>query len=212
VTKNLFIRNYLALITIYVRQLLNFINIGNPSNLKKRRLIVNSATDRGIKTLIETGTYFGHSTIFFSKKFNKVITIEISKGLFDFTSKKFINHQNIHNFLGDSSVVMKDLLDELDAPAVFFLDGHASGGVTESGELPSPIEKELKILSSFNYLQNSIVFIDDAVGFDGTNSYPRYEEIERWCLQNGFDKPRIELEMIIICPKTQDTQKKFSNS
>ncbi len=154
----------------------------------------------------------GHISViqqFFSKRFKEVITIEISKGLFDFTSKKFRNHQNINNFLGDSSLVIKDILDKFDSPVAFFLDGHASGGVTGSGNLPSPIKHELETLSTFNYLQNSIVFIDDAVDFDGTNSYPSYEEIERWCLQNRLDKPLIELGMFIICPKTQETRGKF---
>ena len=208
--KNLFIRNYLALLNIYIRRLLNVINIGNVSNIKKRKFIASAASRKGIKTLIETGTYFGHSTVYFSKKFDRVYTIEISNSLFNFTSKKFRRYQNIDNYLGNSSDLLDGIIDGLDVPALFFLDGHASGGVTASGDTPTPVKKELASLQSFKYLRNSIIFIDDAVGFDGTNSYPSFEEIEQWCRHNELEKPKIELEMITIYPKSKgDSVKVF---
>jgi len=186
---------------IHFRLLLNTFKIGNVSNVTKRQFIAKQAARNNIKTLIETGTYFGHSTMFFSKKFTKVFTIEISKGLFDFTSKKFLKHQNICNFLGDSSLVLKNIIEKLDTEAIFFLDGHASGGVTGFGDKASPAKEELAILASFTYLPNSMIFIDDAVGFDGTNSYPSLDEIESWALKNGLDKPKVEFDMIVIYPR-----------
>jgi hypothetical protein len=202
IPKNLFIRNLAALLTIYAKLFFNLFKIGNVSNISKRRFIATRSAKFGINVIVETGTYFGHSTIYFSKRFKKVYTIEISEKLFQFVTKKFSKCKNIDNFLGDSSVVIKEVLNKLDSPAVFFLDGHASGGVTESGDKASPIREELISLATFKHLTSSIIFIDDAIGFDGTNSYPSYKELVNWCIENKLEVPKIELDMLTIYPRS----------
>jgi hypothetical protein len=200
ILKNLIFRNYLALSAIYVKWIFNFFRISSVSNIRKRKFIIKQAFKYDLDTIVETGTYFGHSTIYFSKKFTKVFTIEISRNLYDFVARKFIKHENINSYLGDSSFVIDEIIKKINGPAVFFLDGHASGGVTECGDKPSPVREELKILSLFPYLQKSILFIDDAAGFDGKNSYPSFQEVARWCLENKLKEPKVELDMLVIFP------------
>jgi predicted O-methyltransferase YrrM len=53
----------------------------------KRKYIANLSKQFNIKTLIETGTYFGQSTKYFSKKFDQVYTIELSQELHNFAKK-----------------------------------------------------------------------------------------------------------------------------
>jgi predicted O-methyltransferase YrrM len=71
----------------------NFFRVGSVSNVRKRKFISNQALKYDLDTIVETGTYFGHSTIYFSKKFTKVFTIEISDNLYDFAARRFLKRK-----------------------------------------------------------------------------------------------------------------------
>ena len=165
----------------------------------KRKYIKKLAIDNNLKLLIETGTYFGQSTKYFAKYFERVYTIELSEELFNYT-KKHNSASNIQFYQGNSSEKLKEIINDLATSATFFLDAHASGGVTVSGEIVSPVRIELGILEKFKFLRNSLIIIDDARGFDGTNSYPSYTEIQLWAKKSNMGRVYIELDMIVIEP------------
>jgi hypothetical protein len=154
--------------------------------------------------MVESGTYFGQSTKYFSKIFNKVFSVELSPALYDFSSRRFSKISNIFLYLGDSVVQLPRIILLLNQPTIFYLDAHASGGVTQQGQEPSPIKKELEIISHFEYLRNSIILLDDARGFDGSNSYPSFMEVSEWAERNELSKPYIKLDMIIIEPVSKN--------
>ena len=69
------------------------------------------------------------------------------------------------------------MLQELKEPAIFWLDGHYSGGITARIEKYSPIEEELQTLR--HYRESApLILIDDARGFLGEHGYPTLEELE----------------------------------
>ena len=78
---------------------------------------------------IETGTNQGKTIISFEPYFNNLYTIEISESLYN-TAKCKYNGNKIKFILGDSSIVLKELLPKIREKCIFFLDGHWSGGDT----------------------------------------------------------------------------------
>ena len=81
----------------------------------------------GIKTIVETGTCLGSSTIFFAKHFENVITIEANPEYqtiaINRCAKEKIN--NVQFLLGDSSNILLGALSKLaDEKVMFFLDAH----------------------------------------------------------------------------------------
>jgi len=153
--------------------------------------------------VVESGTYLGQSTKYFSKQFTKVFSVEISPKLFEFSQKRLTKIKNVFLLQGDSVDQLPKIISYLDQPTIFYLDAHASGGVTHQGLEPSPVKKELDIISNFRFLNRSIIALDDARGFDGSNSYPSFVEICKWAADNKLLQPYIHLDMIIIEPVTK---------
>lgn len=76
-----------------------------------------------IKTVIETGTYHGVTTKWLSENFNQIKTIEVNKTHYD-KAKQFLNYiPNINMFLGESSLLLGEILKLSPNPLVF-LDAH----------------------------------------------------------------------------------------
>jgi len=198
------LRKVLSDIALTVYTIKYYITKKKPTTIVKRKFISKIGNYYGCKIMVETGTYFGQSTKYFSKIFNKVFSVELSPALYDFSSRRFSKISNIFLYLGDSVVQLPRIILLLNQPTIFYLDAHASGGVTQQGQEPSPIKKELEIISNFKHLSNSIILLDDARGFDGSNSYPSFMEVSKWAERNELSKPYIKLDMIIIEPVSKN--------
>jgi hypothetical protein len=109
---------------------------------------------------IETGTYYGSTTKWASAQFRKVFTIELSAYLYNLTKDELLSKGNITPILGDSRIVLPQILKTIDSNAVFWLDGHYSAGVTAGIDDPCPLPEELKIILQRN--NDDIILIDDA--------------------------------------------------
>jgi hypothetical protein len=64
----------------------------------------------------------------------------------------------------------------LNEPALFWLDGHYSGGVTEKADIETPIMKELEYIFT-HPVKNHLILIDDARLFIGKRDYPTLEVV-----------------------------------
>lgn len=84
----------------------------------------------------------------------------------------------MHLLLGDSGIVLQEVLLALNRTALFWLDAHYSGGSTARGSVDTPIVQELDTILSLS--PNSVVLIDDARLFDGSNSYPTLTELSQY--------------------------------
>jgi hypothetical protein len=113
-----------------------------------------------IKTFIETGTYKGKTSMWASGMFDKVFTIENSKELFDSTSEKLKKYENIRFLFGNSAVQLKNVIDEIKQPAIFWLDAHWCGSNTYGSNDPCPLLAE--IITIKQSVPNHIILIDDA--------------------------------------------------
>ena len=110
-------------------------------------------------TFIETGTYLGNTIFAMEPLFNNLHTIEIKKDIYESTKSKYTGNK-IKFYLGDSSVLLKNICLSLDKPAIFFLDGHWSCGDTGKGIKDVPLYEELKNIINF-FKNKAIIIIDD---------------------------------------------------
>jgi hypothetical protein len=113
-----------------------------------------------ITTFVETGTYRGTTTVWASRNFNKVYTIEKSEDLWKAAKSKFSELNNVNFLLGDSREIIKSLVSELNPPILFWLDAHWSGGVTYGEEDECALIGELELIK--NIEGDKFIFIDDA--------------------------------------------------
>lgn len=125
---------------------------------------------------VETGTYMGKMVDAMKNIFSKMYSIELGDELHANAVKKFAEYKHIEIVHGDSGEMMPKVLENIDDVALFWLDGHYSGGITATAELETPIKKELEAIFSHK-IKNHVILIDDARMFVGSNDYPTMEEL-----------------------------------
>ena len=111
------------------------------------------------------------------RNFKQIYSVELSEFYFKRAKKLFKSQKKVDVLLGDSTLVLKELVPTLKSKTLFWLDAHYSGGNTAKGDKESPIVEELKTIFSDN-LQNHVILIDDARCFIGQNDYPTIEELK----------------------------------
>jgi hypothetical protein len=150
----------------------------------------------GYSILVETGTYLGDMVEAQKSRFKKIISIELGVDLFKKAEMRFINDKNVIILQGDSGYVLPEILKELNEPAIFWLDGHYSEGITAKGSKDCPIIEELDAI-----LQNKrfyhILLIDDARCFNGRGDYPTVEKLKEY-IKSKNEKYRVEVRHDII--------------
>lgn len=110
---------------------------------------------------IETGSYQGDGIQrALDAGFSCIYSIELSASLHAHCKNRFAWNPGVHLVLGDSSTVLSLVLDTIDAPATFWLDGHYSSGITARGKTNTPILKELEAIAQ-HPIKNHTILIDD---------------------------------------------------
>ena len=130
----------------------------------------------GMRTFVETGTYHGSTARWASTHFDRVVTVERAPSLYDQAISRSAGHDNIEFVLGDSREVLAELLPKLPDRAVFWLDGHWSGGETYGAGDECPLLGELAAIGA-SHTEHSL-FIDDAHLF--MSAPPRPHDPEEW--------------------------------
>ena len=142
-----------------------------PPHEIKQKVISDLQKTSGLQLFIETGTFMGDMVAAQRSNFKKIYSIELGEQLFRDATERFKDDKHIYILQGDSSDVLPDILKEVAEPAVFWLDGHYSSGITALGKKECPIYEELTAI--FNARQFAhILLIDDARLFTGANDYP----------------------------------------
>lgn len=169
---------------------------GNPPHRYKVDEIRRIARAYRCRSFVETGTYYGDTTWAVMDLFDRSFTIELDDALHELAVRRFADRPQVRVLHGDSGEVLPSLLDELVDPALYWLDGHYSGGVTAKGSLDTPIMKELDAIMTRG--GTFVVLIDDARLFDGTHDYPKLEDLIDSVGQRLGDAFRIEVACDVI--------------
>lgn len=147
-----------------------------PPHVVKQKAIRDLAREFGLKTLVETGTYYGDMVEAMRFSFHHIYSIELSRELYQKARERFSGDRRISLIQGDSGVELGTLVPTLEGPALFWLDGHYSAGVTAKGDKETPIFEELThILGSPE--KRHVILIDDARCFGTDPAYPSLAEL-----------------------------------
>lgn len=145
-------------------------------HLLKRQIIREYATKYSLRILVETGTFWGDMVNAMKSNFDQIYSIELSSFLNKMAVLRFKDFKTIELLQGDSGVELCNVVNRLRQPALFWLDGHYSGGITAKGIEDTPILKELRyILTSQN--SGHVIIIDDARCFGQDPAYPSIETL-----------------------------------
>lgn len=145
---------------------------------------------------VETGTYKGTSTKFFSKYSKFVHTIEPEYNHYFSTKNELKDkgYKNIKFYNGTSEEMLDKVLNDIECENLsIWLDGHWSGGDTFLGDNPTPVLEELKIIKKYCDKFNKIsILIDDIRDFNNyklrpNNNYPDKMILIKWGLENNFN-------------------------
>lgn len=120
-----------------------------------------------INAFIETGTCEGMTAKNAAQVFDQVETIELCKALYDYSRGLWGSYKNIKFHLGDSGLILADVLKAVEGNVLLWLDGHYSGinpamGGTETalGCANAPIMYELNCVKKSG-IKNAVIMIDD---------------------------------------------------
>lgn len=96
-----------------------------------------------VKTVIETGTFYGNTTMAFCDMVPKVVTIEAKPQYYDISLNKFLKAGvKVYSLFGKSEDILSQALRIADQPVLFYLDAH--------WENHCPLLDELRIIAEHN--------------------------------------------------------------
>ena len=167
-----------------------------PPHIVNQGILLRYQERRRFRTFIETGTFTGEMVAAMRPHFDRLISIEMAPAIYEGTKRRFAGDSRVQLLLGDSGVLLPQVLAALDHPALFWLDGHYMGGGTARADLDSPVQRELAALLR-HPTRGHLVLIDDARLFTGTEGYPTFDDLRALVVR---ERPgsRVELEADII--------------
>jgi hypothetical protein len=169
-----------------------------PSHYQKQKVVKDYAKKYALKILIETGTYLGKMIKSTLRSFTEIYSNELDPIFYERAKRKFAKYNHIHIILGDSGEKLKEILEPIQEPVLYWLDAHYFGGITGRGIEYTPIIREIRQILEHKNL-NDIILIDDARLFDGTNDYPTLEQLKAYVDANSPNyNMKVEKGIIIL--------------
>ena len=160
--------------------------------------------DFDVDVVVETGTFRGDTTRFFSNCFDQVHTIEFSKTYFESAQQDLSDCKNIHFHWGSSEKVLGELLPKLkNQKSLFYLDAHWNDYC--------PLLDELSAIAE-THKDNCIIVIDDfKVPHRNDCHYDQYGNVKCTykCIRNHLDKLFSAYEYYYLIPKNPMARAKF---
>src|SRR5690349_14316008 len=179
-----------------------------PPQIVKQRIVREYARRFDLHIFVETGTYLGDMVNAVKKDFDRIYSIELSLELYQNAKQRFKNQTHISILQGDSGKVLKGVLDQVQEPCLFWLDGHYSEGITAKGDLETPVIEELTCIANHPMARRHVILIDDARCFTGKGDYPTVKEINDIVAAAGYNDFKVEHD--IICVRADSAQLKYS--
>jgi hypothetical protein len=150
---------------------MGIITTGIPQEISIGLARLNNST-----VFVETGTLHGETTTWASNHFETVHTIERAEGLYHLHRNQLAAIRGVTPHLGDSRAILPRILDEIGTRrALFWLDGHWSGGETAGAIDECPLIDELACLVDRT---DDIILIDDARLF--LSAPPSPHDADQW--------------------------------
>jgi hypothetical protein len=147
-----------------------------PEGEYKRGMLKRLQKRYGCTYFVETGTFQAKTPLALRHMFKHIYTIELDPNLFSRAKTKLSPFENVSCMQGDSKDLMAFIVQKLDAPAIFWLDGHYSGAGTAKGAIAAPILQELDAIGKSSCKEHIIV-IDDSSDFTHADGNASLSEV-----------------------------------
>lgn len=170
-----------------------------PPQSVKLAVIRHNTPDPHPQVFIETGTYHGDTVAAIKDMYSSVISMEVDEALYKKACIRFATDKNVRMVHGDCAEELPTILSSLHEPAVFWLDGHYSGGETGKGEVEDPILISLNQIA-IHPVREHVIYIDDARTFDGREGRPDISEVFN-CIKKIDSRYIIRVQSDIIVAK-----------
>jgi hypothetical protein len=167
-----------------------------------KRLVLSGYIKKyNLKYFIETGTHLGDTLAYIASNDSiQAVSIELDERYFSAAEDRFAVYKNVKVLHGDSGELIPDVISKLKGPALFWLDGHYSGGDTGKGSFDTPVSAELSAILK-SPITGHVVLIDDSRCFDGTHDYPYLDVLLEIIRQNGCYQVEVSTDIIRLTPK-----------
>lgn len=151
-----------------------------PPHIVKVRAVLAHARRFGTRVLVETGTFEGEMIRKVHAAFQRAFTIELDPTLARRASRRFARYPGVEVIEGDSAQRLPEVLARIHEPALFWLDGHYSGGITARGSKDTPLIEELDAIAGHG-VRGHVILVDDARCL-GEGDYPSFDALRRRAL------------------------------
>jgi hypothetical protein len=163
-------------------------------HLLKQKVVREYGERFGLRTLVETGTYYGEMVAAMKRRFDRIYSIEFVPELAERAQRKFASEPHIEIFCGDSRVVMPQVLAKLSGPALFWLDAGYYGWGGKQGD-QQRLSAELEMILSHPFPH--IVLLDDARGLTGRDGVPSVNDVKAY-VEGRFPRRHVTVEHDIM--------------
>jgi hypothetical protein len=177
---------------------------GKPTRIPhivKQQTVIAFGKQYGLKTLTETGTYYGEMVSGVKNDFARIVTIEYDAKLATEAKRRFAGNRHVEIMQGSSELMVAHVLETLQEPALFWLD---AGYFLWAGEHKDTNRLMSELDSIFRHrIPNHVVLIDDVVSWSGRDGTPEVTDLER-DLARKYPERRITVESGLMCIRHQD--------
>jgi hypothetical protein len=146
-----------------------------PPPSAKRAHLLTLLRERGHTVFVESGTYLGDTVAFMAKHAEHVVSVELHDELWRRAVERFADVPHVDIQHGDGLDLVPEIVAQLTAPPLIWLDGHYSGEGTALGRENEPAASILGSLGEVSPAGTTVV-IDDLRLF-GTSDYARLDEL-----------------------------------
>jgi len=163
-------------------------------HLLKQKVVREYGERFGLRTLVETGTYYGEMVAAMKDDFDRIYSIEFLQELASRATRKFARNEHVRIFCGDSRVVMPEVLALLQAPSLFWLDAGYYGWVgIRTNEQRLSAELEMILGHPFSH----VILLDDARGLTGRDGIPSVADVKAY-VESTFPERTVEVKYDIM--------------
>jgi len=168
-------------------------------HLLKQKVVAEYGERFALRTLVETGTYYGEMVAAQKRRFERIYSIEFAPELAKRAERKFAGEQHIKIFCGNSREILPKVLAQLNAPALFWLDG---GYFMWSGKESDQQRLSVELDMILSHLFPHIVLLDDARGLTGRKGVPSVGDIKAQ-VERKFPgrQVRVEYDILRVTPR-----------
>jgi hypothetical protein len=171
-------------------------------HLLKQKTVREYGTRFNLRTLVETGTYYGEMVAAMKRHFDHIYSIEFVPELAERAQKKFAGEAHIKILCGDSRKAVPEILSLLSEPALFWLDAGYYGWIGKQGDqerLSSEIE------SILSHSLPHIILLDDARGLTGRDGIPSVADVKKYVESTFPDRSvAVRYDILRITPRDSE--------